>query len=185
MPRLRTLKPGFFANEALASLPHAARLLFAGLWTIADREGRLLDRVPYIRGQVFPYENLPVDRLLAALEEAGFIVRYAAGGQRLIAIPTWRRHQHPHPKEAPSELPPPPGWQPAQPIAEPHAEPQPESVPSSGPSRVGSWLLGSGEWDLGSGGRPAAAAPPRNRSGRRGREESVREHLDRVLGGQQ
>jgi hypothetical protein len=179
--RLRTLKPGFFANEALASLPFAGRLLYAGLWTIADREGRLLDRPQYIRGQVFPYENVPVERFLAALADLGFIVRYTVGDQRLIAIPTWRRHQHPHPREAPSELPPPPGWQPAEPTAEQPAGQDAEPQPRSGPSRVGSWLLGSGEWGVGSGGRPPAGArPPRDRSG--GRRESVKEQLERVLG---
>lgn len=190
MARLRTLKPGFFANEALAALPHAARLLFAGLWTIADREGRLVDRPPYIRGQIFPYENAPVERLLAALEEAGFIVRYAVGGQRLIAIPTWRRHQHPHWGEADSQLPPPPGWEPpesraeprAQPRAEPRAQPGAEQRPDSVPSPAGSWLLGHGEWDLGSGERPPAGRPPPRVSGRRGRQESVREQLERVMG---
>ena len=42
--RTRLLKPGFFMNEELARLPVRARLLFAGLWCLADREGRLEDR---------------------------------------------------------------------------------------------------------------------------------------------
>ena len=44
MARARLLKPGFFTNEDLCELPAFGRLLFAGLWTIADREGRLEDR---------------------------------------------------------------------------------------------------------------------------------------------
>ena len=41
MARARILKPGFFANELLADINPYGRLLFAGLWTLADREGTL------------------------------------------------------------------------------------------------------------------------------------------------
>ena len=44
MARARNIKPGFFANENLAECDPLARLLFAGLWCLADREGRLEDR---------------------------------------------------------------------------------------------------------------------------------------------
>ena len=42
--RARNIKPGFFKNDALAELDFAGRLLFIGLWGIADRAGRLEDR---------------------------------------------------------------------------------------------------------------------------------------------
>ena len=106
MARARLLKPGFFANEQLAALPMAARLLFAGLWTLADREGRLKDIPKWIDGQIFPYDKVNTERLLGQLAGAGFIERYTADdGQRLIWIPTWLRHQHPHINEPPSTLP--------------------------------------------------------------------------------
>ena len=62
MARARLLKPGFFRNEMLAELPHATRLLFAGLWLISDREGRLEDRPKRIGADIFPYETLDVDQ---------------------------------------------------------------------------------------------------------------------------
>jgi hypothetical protein len=43
MARARNIKPGFFANPELVELPFATRLLFIGLWTVADRAGRLED----------------------------------------------------------------------------------------------------------------------------------------------
>ena len=55
MARAKNIKPGFFTNEQLAECSFAARLLFVGLWTLADREGRLEDRPRRIRAQVFPY----------------------------------------------------------------------------------------------------------------------------------
>ena len=45
MARARNIKPGFFKNELLVGLPYEYRLLFIGLWTIADRDGRFEDRL--------------------------------------------------------------------------------------------------------------------------------------------
>jgi len=105
MARTRNLKPGFFRNEDLAELGPYAMLLYAGLWTIADREGRLEDRPKRIKADVFPYFDQPVDKLLHSLAAAGFIQRYNG----FICIPTWDKHQRPHVKEVPSEIPPPGG----------------------------------------------------------------------------
>ncbi len=105
MARARSIKPGFFKNEKLADLPVAARLLFAGLWTIADRAGRLEDRPKRIRAEVFPYDNHNIVKLLDSLCGAGFIVRYRANGCDYIAIPTWDKHQNPHKNEVESTIP--------------------------------------------------------------------------------
>ena len=105
MARARLLKPGFFANEELAALPAYARLLFAGLWTLADREGRLKDVSRCIDGQLFPYEEVDVDDLLTQLAKHRFIQRYQAGGQRYIQVSSFKKHQSPHIKEAGSVIP--------------------------------------------------------------------------------
>jgi hypothetical protein len=106
--RARLLKPGFFANEDLAELPHSTRLLYAGLWTIADREGRLEDRPRRIKAAIYPYDDTDVVAGLDALAAAGFIARYSADGIDCIVIPTFLSHQKPHIREAASELPAPP-----------------------------------------------------------------------------
>ena len=54
--RARNIKPGFFKNDTLAELEFAARLLFIGLWGLADRAGRLEDRPKKIKAEVFPYD---------------------------------------------------------------------------------------------------------------------------------
>ena len=105
MARLRTIKPGFFHNEALGDLEPLARLLFAGLWTIADREGRLEDRPRRIKIEVLPYDECDADALLAALADAGFITRYRIGDSAFIAIPAFLKHQNPHMHEAQSVIP--------------------------------------------------------------------------------
>lgn len=86
MARARNLKPGFFKNEELAECQPLARLLFAGLWCLADREGRLEDRPKRIRAEVLPYDDGSVDDLLQELHRAGFILRYEAAEQRFIQV---------------------------------------------------------------------------------------------------
>ena len=105
MARARLLKPGFFSNDRLAEASLAARLLFAGLWTVADREGRLEDRPKRIKAGVLPYDDVDVDLLLDELALGGFVVRYEVAGQRLIQVVTFAKHQSPHPKEPASQLP--------------------------------------------------------------------------------
>lgn len=107
MARARNIKPGFFANDELAELSFEARLLFIGLWTIADREGRLDDRTKKIKGQVFPYDNCDVEKLLEDLCNANFITRYSVDGRKFIHINNFHKHQNPHPNEKASEIPPP------------------------------------------------------------------------------
>jgi hypothetical protein len=109
MARVRDLNPGFFLDDELADLPPLNRLLFAGLWCLADREGRLRDRPRQIKHQVLPYDECDVDEMLTRLHDASFIYRYEDGGSQYIAIPTWKRYQKPHYKEVPSIIPPPSG----------------------------------------------------------------------------
>lgn len=108
MARARVIKPGFFTNEDLAALNPYGRLLFIGLWTIADREGRLEDRPARIKAEIFPYDTrVKIDELLAELTELSFILRYSVGERSFICIPSFLKHQRPHSREAASEIPPP------------------------------------------------------------------------------
>lgn len=108
MARARNLKPGFFTDAELIECEHWVRLLFAGLWTIADRDGRLLDRPKQIGVDLFPRESLDIDAGLDTLADRGFIVRYEVDGQRIIWIKNFGSHQNPHKDERASTLPPPP-----------------------------------------------------------------------------
>lgn len=105
MARARNLKPGFFTNDLLAEVAPLGRLLFAGLWTLADREGRLLDRPRKIKAELLPYDDADIDALLAALAERGFLARYQADGVQVIQIVNWSKHQQPHVNERASDLP--------------------------------------------------------------------------------
>jgi hypothetical protein len=106
MARARNIKPGFFLNDLLAEIEPLGRLLFAGLWTIADREGRLEDRPKKIKAAVLPYDDCDVDHLLNELSKRDFIIRYEVNGEKYIQIVKWEKHQNPHYKEVKSEIPP-------------------------------------------------------------------------------
>ncbi|HHV63842.1 MAG TPA: DnaD domain protein [Peptococcaceae bacterium] len=108
MARARNIKPGFFLNDELAECDPLARLLFAGLWCIADREGRLEDRPKRIKAEVLPYDDCDVDQLLEQLAKHGFIIRYEVDGNQYIQVTNFSKHQNPHVKEAASIIPPPP-----------------------------------------------------------------------------
>lgn len=105
MARARNIKFGFFKNEELVELSFGTRLLFIGLWTLADREGRLEDRPKRIKMELFPADNLDVDEALCELEKSGFVIRYQANDARYIQVCNFKKHQNPHKDERPSTIP--------------------------------------------------------------------------------
>ncbi|MBS1169533.1 MAG: hypothetical protein H6R01_451 [Burkholderiaceae bacterium] len=105
MARARNIKPSFFTNDDLAEIDPLGRLLFIGLWTIADRDGRLEDRPKRIKAEVLPYDSCDADSLLDDLQKRDFILRYEVDGTGYIQITNFTKHQNPHQKEAGSTIP--------------------------------------------------------------------------------
>lgn len=105
MARARSIKPGFFRNADLVELPMEARLLFVGLWTLADREGRLEDRPKQIKMEIFPADSVDCDALLMQLASTGMVARYEVDGKRYLQVVNFTRHQNPHRDEKASTLP--------------------------------------------------------------------------------
>lgn len=105
MPRARNIKPAFFTNDILAECDPLARILFIGLWTISDREGRLEDRPKKIKAETLPYDNCDANALLNQLHNRGFIVRYEVENVAYIQIVNFSKHQNCHMKENASIIP--------------------------------------------------------------------------------
>jgi hypothetical protein len=85
-------------HDKVSELPAMTRLLFIGLWTQADRDGRLYDNPKRIKAYLFPYDNFDVEKGLQLLFESGFIIRYKVEGCNLeccsfIQIVNWLKHQ--------------------------------------------------------------------------------------------
>ena len=103
--RARSIKPGFFKNEDIAECSPFARLLFPGLWMLADREGKLEYRPKRIKAEVFPFDNVDVAALVSELEARGLVKTYFVGGCEYLWIIKFADHQRPHQNEQPSTIP--------------------------------------------------------------------------------
>ncbi len=108
MARIRTIKPDFFESESLAQCSMEARLVFIGLFTIADDEGRLKDLPRKLAGEVFPHDDISPEQMsvwLDELENAHCIARYTHENAHFLHIPHWNAHQkiaHPTPSRLPA-----------------------------------------------------------------------------------
>ena len=99
MARSRNIKPAFFINDKLGELEPLARLLFIGMWTIADYKGDLENRPAKIKAQILPYDNCDVEILIASLVKSRFLITYSDGENSYLRIPKFKDHQNPHPHE--------------------------------------------------------------------------------------
>ena len=92
-------------NEQLVELPYEYRLLFIGLWTLADREGRLENRPKKIKMQLFPCDDIDIPSALLGLAEKKLVTLYAVDNIKYVYINNFLKHQHPHCKEVKSMIP--------------------------------------------------------------------------------
>jgi len=94
MPRIRTIKPEFWADEKMAAAPIIDRLVFLGLISLADDMGRVLDNLKVIDAWIFPRSEESAATSLARLTVAGRLRRGLTDvGQPVIEIVNWKRHQ--------------------------------------------------------------------------------------------
>jgi hypothetical protein len=106
MARIRYLKPDFFLDEDLSEQPFENRLGYQGLWCYADREGRLEDSPKRLKAQIFPYDDIDMEKVLKELSKKPFIKRYLVDGRKYLQIINFNKHQKPHHTEQNSIIPP-------------------------------------------------------------------------------
>ena len=99
MARARNIKPAFFDNDLLADIEPLGRLLFIGLWTIADYKGDLIYREKRIKAQLLPYDNCDIKKIMINLDKSGFIRFYSDGENIYLNIANFGKHQNPHKNE--------------------------------------------------------------------------------------
>jgi hypothetical protein len=97
MARIRTLKPEMWMSPQVMNLSVHARLLFIGLITQADDEGRGIADARRLKAAVFAGDDIlsgHVDEWLAEVVKQGLAVVYDGGEHgRIYQLPTWRAHQ--------------------------------------------------------------------------------------------
>lgn len=113
MPTRRMIDPAIWQSESVARLTYRQRLLFIGLFSNADDQGRLRGHPSLIRSTVFPYDDIPIEEIeadLSAIAAADSIFIYQAEGTRYIQITNWWQYQTPQ-WAYPSRICAPEGWQ--------------------------------------------------------------------------
>lgn len=99
MARARNIKPGLFDNDLLAENDPLGRLLFIGLWTLADYQGNIEWRSKRIKKQLLAYDDCDIEDLAINLDKTGFIRFYSAKGVLFVNIVNFLKHQNPHKNE--------------------------------------------------------------------------------------
>jgi hypothetical protein len=94
--RIRQIKPSFWSDEKLATLPDPTRLFYIGLWQMADDGGWLRWNVREVGATLYPYRaatarERQVERHAA---ELGALQRLAVLDCGHAYIPNLTKHQH-------------------------------------------------------------------------------------------
>lgn len=91
------ISPGFWSDEKLGTCTRDERLLFMGLISNADDEGRLPGHPAMVKSMVFPYDDdidaKTVDKWLRTLASKGLIKMYKVNDQHFIWIKNFLKHQ--------------------------------------------------------------------------------------------
>lgn len=112
MPRIRTIKPEFWASEDVWRFSHSARLLAISMWNFADDHGLGPATPQKLRLQTFPADKDVTDEDVAVwLEEltGSQVELYEDGGRMYYRVLHWYRHQRVN-KPGPPLHPLPPGF---------------------------------------------------------------------------
>lgn len=115
MPRIRSIKPELFTDENLSDLEDAwgdceILLIYIGLWTQADFEGRFEFSHKQLKIAIRPYSSVNFLDALNLLVDRGFVVKYEVDGKTYGWLPKFRKHQvRDARREPPSKRPPAPG----------------------------------------------------------------------------
>lgn len=97
MPRIRTLKPELWQSPQVMRLHHSARLLFIGLITQADDQGRGSADPLKIRATIYPCDDVThgdIECWLDLLAEVGLAEFYETANRGPVYVLTgWKRNQ--------------------------------------------------------------------------------------------
>jgi len=99
MARARNIKPSFFTNEQVSDNCPLGRLLFIGLWTMADYKGDLEWKEKTLKIQILPWDDCSVKELAINLDKSGLVRFYSDGNKIYLNIPNFEKHQNPHKNE--------------------------------------------------------------------------------------
>lgn len=88
----RLIDDSLFRSPQFGQLDCTAKLLYIGMITSADDQGRLLADFAYLRSLIFPFDQISVDLIevaFSSLVSAGYVHFYEASGMPLAQLPHW------------------------------------------------------------------------------------------------
>lgn len=104
MARIRSIKPEFWTDSLMVQLPHFTRLLYVGLWNVADDYGFIRDEPDRLAMELMPRESpSAVDAAVQLLAAAGRLEWFVdPDGTSYYRVSSWEKHQrvdHPSPSK--------------------------------------------------------------------------------------
>lgn len=96
MPRIRSIKPEFWTDDKIISLPYIARLFFIGLWNFSDDFGALQDKPEQLRLLILPSEtDISANQIIDLLISCQLVDRYVneESDDCFLIIKHWAEHQ--------------------------------------------------------------------------------------------
>lgn len=115
MARRRMIDPSFWQSYTIAELTIPQRLLFIGLFSNADDQGRLKDNLLALKNMILPFDKFDraawsdFSKDLHAITELDYVLSYRIDGYYYLQLLNWWKYQW-HKHARPSKFPPPPGW---------------------------------------------------------------------------
>jgi hypothetical protein len=96
MARIRSIKPGFFANEGLSEVSEPAQILAGGLLCYSDDEGYFNAHPGLVKAAVFPLRepSKPIPGLMGELVGIGYVrLGNGSDGKRYGQVVNFKEHQ--------------------------------------------------------------------------------------------
>lgn len=102
MPRIRTIKPGFWDSPDVAEASAVARLTYIAMWCWADDYGVGTANLKELEGFVFPHDDVEelthgnarnFRDVVAEVADVFGVEFYKVRGRPYYAIPSWDEHQ--------------------------------------------------------------------------------------------
>nr|DAL53607.1 MAG TPA_asm: replisome organizer [Bacteriophage sp.] len=97
MARKRMIDPGIWQSEDFSKLSTLAKLVFIGLFSLADDEGRGRSNPVYLKSTLFPYEegirSADIDKTLSEISSNMSVIFYTCDGSSYYSLYNWNTWQ--------------------------------------------------------------------------------------------
>ena len=97
MARKRMIDPNIWQSEDFSKLSTLAKLVFIGLFSLADDEGRGRSNPVYLKSNLFPYEegirSADIDKTLSEISSNMSVIFYSCDGSNYYSLYNWNTWQ--------------------------------------------------------------------------------------------